>query len=556
MDTAELTDQGTRRRDRKLFLDDTHIFSMEGLHRVAHPAEDHPGNPLMVAEHPWEGHSIQLYGNSVFHDPAIDKFRMYYLAHCEAKLQVEGRKTGEPMPRINFAGQEKPAIIALPAYAESEDGLRWQRVMMEQANYDEHKTTNLLDGIVWGQSFEPGMLYDPVDPDPARRYKCISWDQKASYPPAGALRLRPASMTPPPGGFKPDSPFGTFLGRGWEHARDGVWESLDEKGKVIHQDAHSVHECGFGLYASVSPDGINWQRLSDKPVFYCYSDTGHSILRDPRSGRFVCYGRLRFPDAFPQFEIGRAVARIESDNLVDWSVPEMVLIGDPGDPAPFHVNEMPVGIYEGMYVGVLEVGDGAKPPQRPDGPLQLACSQDGVRWHRVAERTDFLVASDDADGWNHRSHLKPGSALIPHGDRVYLYYSIRELPFNLKPLRNGFGVATWRRDGFVSLHGGENGGELLTQPFTFDGTELHLNLRVANGGEAEVVVCDQHGQAEGQWMQFTEDVVRSRPLTGDHLDLTVPWQSGKVAELLGLPCTLRVKLRKAHLYSFWTSPSG
>jgi hypothetical protein len=174
----------------------------------------------------------------------------------------------------------------------------------------------------------------------------------------------------------------------------------------------------------------------------------------------------------------------------------------------------------------------------------------------VAERADFLVASDDPDGWNHRSHLKPGSALIPHGDRVFLYYSIRELPFNLDPLRNGFGVATWRRDGFVSLYGGENGGELLTQPFTFDGTELHINLRVAHGGEAEVVVCDQHGQAEGQWMPFTEDVVRSRPLTGDHLDLTVPWQSGKVAELLGLPCTLRAKLRKAHLYSFWTSPSG
>ena len=46
-----------------------------------------------------------------------------------------------------------------------------------------------------------------------------------------------------------------------------------------------------------------------------YPWEGDSILRDPRSGRFVCYGRLRFPDAFPQFEIGRAVARVQSDNL-------------------------------------------------------------------------------------------------------------------------------------------------------------------------------------------------------------------------------------------------
>ena len=538
---------------RKLFLDDTHIFSMEGLARMAHPAEDHPGNPIMEKEHPWEGHSIQLYGNSVFYDPSEEKFRMYYLAHGQGVKEMQARKTGDPMPRINFAGEGKPAVSCPPAYAESDDGFTWQRVMMNQANYNEHTTTNLLDGIMRGQSTEPGILYDPDDPDPGRRYKCINWDQTATYPPAGTLRVRPRTMTPPPATGEEDAPFGMFLGRSWEHVRDGVWEFLDDAGEVIHQIPQSLHERGYGLYACVSPDGIHWRRLSDEPVFYCYSDTGHSILRDPRSGRLVCYGRLRFPDSFPQFEVGRAVARIEGDDLLDWSVPEMVLIGDPGDPEPFHVNEMPVGIYEGMYVGVLEVGDGAKPPQRPDGPLQLACSRDGVCWHRVADRADFLAAADSPDGWNHRCHLKPGSALIPYGDKVLLYYSIREVPQDKAPFRNGFGVATWRRDGFVSLHGDGGGGELVSRPFTFDGSELHLNLQVADGGMAEVTVCDQHGRADGVWSVFTEGVVQSPPLSGDHLDLKVPWKRGNVAGLLGLPCTLRVKLRRAHLYSFWTS---
>ena len=540
-----------RKRYRKLFLDDTHVFSMDGLRRAAHPAEDHPGNPVMVPEHPWEGHSIQLYGNSVFHDPSARKFRMYYLAHGDGVAAMQARRTGDPMPRINFAGQEKPGVINVPAYAESEDGFTWQRVMMTQANYNEHTTTNLLDGIVWGQSFEPGLFYDPADPDPEQRYKCINWDQAATYPPAGALRVRPAAMAPPPGG-KADSPFGTFVGRSWEHVRDGVWEILDEAGNVIHEQPHSMDACGFGLYAAASPDGIHWRRLSDRSVLRCYSDTGHSIMRDPRSGRFVCYGRLRFPDAFPQFEIGRAVARIESDDMCHWSIPELVLIGDPGDPVPFHVNEMPVGIYEGMYLGVLEVGDGAKPPQRPTGPMQLACSQDGVHWRRVADRTEFLGPAEDADGWNHGCHLKPGSALVPHGDKALFYYSVREFPRERDTFRNGFGVATWRRDGFVSLHGDASGGELITRPFIFDGSELHLNLAVAAGGAAEVTVCDQHGRAEGAWTRLTEGVLRSQSLTGDHLDLTVPWQSGRAAELLGLPCTLRVTLCKAHLYSFWT----
>ena len=56
-----------------------------------------------------------------------------------------------------------------------EINLRWQRVMMAQANYDENKTTNLLNGIVGGgQSFEPGMLWTLSIPTPKwNRNTCI-----------------------------------------------------------------------------------------------------------------------------------------------------------------------------------------------------------------------------------------------------------------------------------------------------------------------------------------------------------------------------------------------
>ncbi len=48
-----------------------------------------------------------------------------------------------------------------------EINLRWQRVMMAQANYDENKTTNLLNGIVGGGAvLRAGNALDPVDPDP------------------------------------------------------------------------------------------------------------------------------------------------------------------------------------------------------------------------------------------------------------------------------------------------------------------------------------------------------------------------------------------------------
>ena len=52
-----------------------------------------------------------------------------------------------------------------------EINLRWQRVMMAQANDDENKTTNLMNGIVGGAVLRAGNALDPVDPDPELEWK-------------------------------------------------------------------------------------------------------------------------------------------------------------------------------------------------------------------------------------------------------------------------------------------------------------------------------------------------------------------------------------------------
>ena len=107
------------------------------------------------------------------------------------------------------------------------------------------------------------------------------------------------------------------------------------------------------------------------------------------------------------------------------------------------------------------------------------------------------------------------------------------------------GLATFRRDGFVSLDAGEEAGEMLTKPLVFDG-ELHLNLN-ATRGYLIAELCDDQGKLiEG----YT-----SSPVTGNHLDLPVTFDQpiealadneGYIGRL-----RLRFRLRQASLYSYW-----
>ena len=112
----------------------------------------------------------------------------------------------------------------------------------------------------------------------------------------------------------------------------------------------------------------------------------------------------------------------------------------------------------------------------------------------------------------------------------------------------GIGMATWRRDGFVSLHAGQDGGELLTRAFVPTGRELHLNID-ASDGEATVQVCDFQGKPLTGWkINHPSD-----PIRGNQVDTTVRWTSSDFDQRVGKATTLRIRLRNADLYSFSTN---
>ncbi len=100
------------------------------------------------------------------------------------------------------------------------------------------------------------------------------------------------------------------------------------------------------------------------------------------------------------------------------------------------------------------------------------------------------------------------------------------------------GLLTQRRDGFVSLDAGPNGGVLTTRPFAVPKGDLRLNVD-ASAGEIRVEWLDASGTS----------LAESAPLRGDRPDAKATFRGA--APKPGAVARLRLTLRQAKLFSYW-----
>ncbi len=104
-----------------------------------------------------------------------------------------------------------------------------------------------------------------------------------------------------------------------------------------------------------------------------------------------------------------------------------------------------------------------------------------------------------------------------------------------------------RIDGFISLDFDYKGGTVVTEPFTFSGKRLLLNLNTSASGEAQVAILDERGNEIPGY-----SLADARLINGNYLQKIVEWQGGNsdVSALAGKPVCLRFKCRGTKLYSF------
>ena len=184
--------------------------------------------------------------------------------------------------------------------------------------------------------------------------------------------------------------------------------------------------------------------------------------------------------------------------------------------------------------------------------VQLASSRDGIRWQRAAGRETF-IPNGKRGSWDGGCIFTAAQPLQVKDDTIYIFYSGLSLNHEEpRPSRwehpqygeSSIGVATLRRDGFVSLRAGDKSGRLRTRAFDWPaGRQLHVNVR-AEQGEMVVCVLDQDGKTIKGWS-------RSRPVSGDRRDVIVSWSGEADGPPDPGPVSLKITLRKADLFSYW-----
>ena len=237
----------------------------------------------------------------------------------------------------------------------------------------------------------------------------------------------------------------------------------------------------------------------------------------------------------------RMVGQTTSKDLAHWTPFRPIVVEDPEKPGFWETYGMKPTVRGTLYLGILRVLRDDLPadaggPVHGIGWTQLCTSRDGEHWTR--HPGVFLDRSHESGAWDHA--MAWVGDVITVGDREYVYYGGYAEGHKVGPRQ--VGVATLRRDGFVSRDAGPKGGMLRTPPLIWDADRVTVNATVK--GELRVRLLAESGLPVPGflWRDCT-------PIQGDSLAHRVRWK-GDPRIPKGRPVRLEFSLRDAELYGF------
>ncbi len=380
-------------------MDDYLIESMEGARLKLH--EPVSAGKVLVFDKPWEGVTSDYI--SVFKDD--DRYRMYYRGSSHAGYTVESLL--EPGEWVI------PEHDQLVCYAESQDGIHWKRPPLGLFDFGGSKENN----IVW-----------------------TGHDRKGSH----------CFMA-----FRDDNP--------------NIPEDQRYKDLASGRSPGWKHVLGL-----VSPDGIRWRTIQDDPIISQEDmDWGADLaFWDTEQEPYVAYLRdwrpaLKDPPkgmrtmGFPRI---RAVVRTASADFHSWSPLEFMDLG--GAPVEHFYSNGITPYFRAPHIYLafprrcvpwrtLEVFKGNPGPGASD--VVFPSGRDGLHWERSSVEA-FIRPGRNIRSWIHRANT-PASGVVPTGEDEVSLYLQRHYTFP----SSHFERMALRTEGFVSLHAGYAGGELVTR---------------------------------------------------------------------------------------------
>ena len=382
-------------------FDDYSIPWKDNLKLTLVEAEKYPGNPVISCgpEGTHDSRHVVIYGSVI---KVGDKFRMWYLATWKTSEAVmSDRDRWRPM-----------------CYAESDDGIHWTKPNLGLVEFNGNKNNNICliepeSSLMSRVNDFLSVMYDPDDPDPARRYKIA---------------------------YIAHIPRDKFKG--------GV-RNVDLRDKLI-----------CSMICATSADGLTWHIVGDRPSvnekfevsgLYKFGDFYYA------SGQQISPWSW-LPDGA---RAGRVMTIYRSPDLLNWSKAKVFGFARPGQqtrpPITGQQTHMGAGMWDrgnvivGLY-GMWENGPG--PSEKPGGStylgnLGLIVSNNGMHFREPVP--DFKVIPRDSETEWDSIMILQGHAFANVGDRTYIWYGHSDWDCTMKGLSSEIGLAFLRRDGFGYL---------------------------------------------------------------------------------------------------------
>lgn len=183
--------------------------------------------------------------------------------------------------------------------------------------------------------------------------------------------------------------------------------------------------------------------------------------------------------------------------------------------------------------------------------IELGYSRDGFHFSRPSHKP-FMNVDETEGAWNWGNMQSVNGTPLIVGDSLYFYASGRRLNKIMWDSYTSTGLATLRRDGFVSMHAGKKEGWLVTERLTFDGKYLFVNADAGTRKSSLAVeLLDADGNVVPGYSRADSIVMRA----ADSTKRMITWKRhADVAALAGQTVRMKFYLTNAHLYAFWVSP--
>jgi hypothetical protein len=360
----------------------------------------------------------------------------------------------------------------------------------------------------------------------------------------------------------------------WVDTRPGVPDSERVKATTsepLSGERHTSYVDPAGpkrLVFWASADGFRFRKLDPQPDLVsdlrnCF-DGGNTLFWSEVEQQYVLY--YRWYDA----EWGRgyrSMARTTSADLMRWSPSVPMTYGDTPREQFYVNNTQPYFRAPHLYIApaarfmerrhvITEEQARAIGLKSSHGHSYASDCSDGVlltsrAGSTVYDRTfmeTFIRPGPGYGNWVSRTNY-PLTGILPDGPAL----SSSKGPDRLQMfITRHYMQDSWhierlllRTDGFASVSAPWAGGEMVTRPFTFTGSQLEINYRTGAPGFVRAEIQDAAGTPIPGYM--IEDCLE---IIGDEIERVVVWKQGQNAGgLAGRPVRLRFVMKDAELFA-------